>query len=88
MPSKTKSVDHLKWKEEQLKFEKDAYLRKRGWDSTCSVPGSYWLWTITHKGQKLMADTQLALSMQASIEADECECDDFDVEGCPLHDFK
>lgn len=31
-------------KAEQIGFQKDAWLRKRGWRSTSTTPGCYWMW--------------------------------------------
>jgi hypothetical protein len=48
------------------------YLRLTGWQSTCKVPGAFWVWTKTLKdGRRLMGGTDLAVSIQQNIDDEE-----------------
>lgn len=32
---------------DKIQFDKDSFLRKRGWEATSSTPGSLWMWKKT-----------------------------------------
>ena len=52
-------------KKEQIDFEMDALLRKKGWESTSSTPGSLWLWQKTLKdGRTVLVNKNSAIHMQ------------------------
>ncbi len=54
--------------ERTLQTLKRNYLREHGWQETCRVPGSYWVWQKTlHNGQQLMAGTDMAIGMEFSL---------------------
>lgn len=38
------TFDDIDIAERELNSVKEAYLRRFGWDLTCSTPGSFWLW--------------------------------------------
>lgn len=42
--------EDIRFEMEQLEFQQDAELRKRGWQQTSSTPGSLWLWRKEMKG--------------------------------------
>lgn len=64
------AIRKAEWELEDAQRE---YLKRHGWTSTCGVPGSFWVWVKVYAGERLMAGTSLAVSMQKSITCDECE---------------
>jgi hypothetical protein len=50
-----------------LRVEKESFLRECGWDYTSQYPGSYWMWSKKDKnGERVTANTDLAISMEDS----------------------
>lgn len=42
--------DQWKAKREEVEHEEDQFLRDSGWNYTCNMPGSLWLWTKKFDG--------------------------------------
>lgn len=49
---------------EHLDIKVDSELRKRGWVSSSSHPGSLWLWTKTHNGITYSVSRDVAIYME------------------------
>ena len=60
--------EHLR---SQLEFRVDAWLRERGWKSTCETPGSYWLWQKTIDGKTYVTSKDLAERIERNLHGDE-----------------
>jgi len=54
--------------ERELEDTQHRYLRDHGWVySSNAAPGSYWWWTKTHFGVRLMGSTHSAIQMETNI---------------------
>lgn len=54
---------------EAVGFTLDNLLRRKGWECTCSVPGSLWLWQKTLKdGRTLVVNKNTAISIQSWLD--------------------
>jgi hypothetical protein len=52
-------VDHAR---QEVEFAVDAFLKARGWKSTCSNPASLWLWEKTlDDGRVMLTDKDTAI---------------------------
>ncbi len=61
-----KSFHTITEAENELMSVKASYLRSHGWENTSDTPGCIWLWRKkTPKGEVLLVDTDLAVSMQS-----------------------
>lgn len=58
------SADGLRSLEDDLRFAKEAYLRKHGWTYTSDTPGCLWLWEKKTDSRTILVSTDTALSMQ------------------------
>lgn len=54
---------------EQIDFKMDALLRKKGWESSSSHPGSMWLWEKTINGTKYVVNKSTAINIQCWLDA-------------------
>lgn len=95
-----RTVEDLKWLDEQVGFAKDAFLRKRGWWHSSDNVGSLWLWSKTIEsdvyergklvGTKSVAyhgvSRDVALHMEATLDCWNCKCDGEDEEAPPSPD--
>lgn len=60
-----KNMDDVRYEREQLEFRVDAFLRTRGWKSTCSNPASLWLWErMLGDGRVVLVDKDTALAFE------------------------
>lgn len=48
--------------------EMQKYLRRTGWEYTCSTPGSYWMWEKELDGRVLLVGEPTAFRIQGVIE--------------------
>jgi hypothetical protein len=61
--------DNIAMKRQELDWEEEAHLRKKGWSHTCDVPGSFWLWSkVLKTGRTILVDRSLALRIQSTID--------------------
>lgn len=64
--------DDLVAKELELDHLTSKFLRERGWQATCGLPGSMWLWTRTiASGAILVMDAKSAVYAEHSAEGRE-----------------
>lgn len=82
-----KTAWDIDYAREMMEYRVDAFLRARGWKTTCNTPGSYWLWEKEVDGASLIVGKELALSMEKNFDALRCECeeDEGDAPTCPVH---
>ena len=52
----------------RVPFEKEDFLRNRGWKHSSDTPGSYWLWRKSIDGKDYTGNTKEALSLERAIE--------------------
>jgi len=91
--TKIKTTEHARHIEEMHGYDKEAFLRARGWKHTCEAPGSYWLWQRTWNDRVILVDRDTAMNMEAYFEADRCTCTEENTEpdsgshatSCPLY---
>jgi hypothetical protein len=63
---KIESKNDARYQREMLEYRVDAWLRSKGWKSTCDTPGSLWLWQRTlDDGRVALVNKSTAESMQA-----------------------
>lgn len=65
MTTELETVQDIDSAREEVEFKVDAFLRARGWKSTCGNPASIWLWEKKLKdGRVLLADKDTALMFE------------------------
>lgn len=78
------NLSDVQYEREQLEFEVDALLRKRGWKHTSSTPGCHWLWEKTlPDGRVALVTKEVALRFEQAWLAESCSCISEDA---PDHD--
>lgn len=61
--------DKLDMMEEDLQFKKQEYLVERGWEYTCRIPGSFWVYKKKLKdGGVVLCPQNTAMGIQEWIE--------------------
>jgi hypothetical protein len=86
---KFKRTSDIEQEKSQLGYATADFLRSRGWKSTSSTPGCYWLWTREWKGMTLMVSQDMAFAMERNhFEGLMCVCEVEALHGspdCPIH---
>jgi hypothetical protein len=65
---KKKTFEDLDLEIEQLGFEKDALLRKAGWDQTSHTPGCLWLWKRKIGSETYLVNQSAAIAITLWLE--------------------
>ncbi len=65
---KKKTFEDLDLEIEQLSFEKDALLRKAGWEHTSHTPGCLWLWRRKIGNETYLVNQTSAISITQWLE--------------------
>lgn len=68
-------VSHLRSTREDLEYRVDAFLRERGWKSTSSTPGAYWLWEREVKGRTILVEKEMALNIEEYLELNKTQAE-------------
>lgn len=59
------TISDVDYERQQLEHQVDAFLKQRGWKSTCSNPASLWLWEKKlEDGRVLLTDKDTALAFE------------------------
>ncbi|MBN2591614.1 MAG: hypothetical protein JXA96_17240 [Sedimentisphaerales bacterium] len=53
---------------ENVNYKEEAFLRKFGWDCSCSFPGALWLWVKTIRGITMATSRDNAIIIEMNIE--------------------
>ena len=64
---KNKLIDDIQDKTNDLRFAKEAFLRKNGWDSDCGFPDCCWRWVKEIKGQTIAVSLADAYDIECEI---------------------
>lgn len=64
---KDKIIGDLDERTIDIRFAKETFLRKYGWDMTCSFPDHVWRWCKDIKGQTIAVSLDDAVDMEREI---------------------
>ena len=64
---KQKLIDDLQDKYNNIRFAKEAFLRKYGWDNSCKFPDCCWRWVKEIKGQTIAVSLNDAIDLESEI---------------------
>jgi len=64
---KSKLLDEIQDMKNDLHFKQKAFLRKFGWDESCSFPDCCWRWVKVVKGETIAVSMDDAIRIETKI---------------------
>lgn len=65
---KSEMLDKLRDLAMDIEHTQERFLCKFGWNQTCNLPGSRWMWVKEIKGQTVAVSRATAILMESEIE--------------------